>query len=104
MPAYFMVRARIGAEVAKQDFDRWYGEEHLPDALKTFKAGRAWRAWSDVDPSVHYAFYEFETMAQARAIEGSDGLKRLVADFDRAWGKKVERSREFLEIAQKAEG
>lgn len=99
MAACFMVRARIAADVAKKDFDRWYGEEHLPDALKTFKAKRAWRAWSALEPAVHYAFYEFSSMAEARAIEGSDGLKRLVADFDRAWGDKVARSRDFLEIA-----
>lgn len=99
MPAYFMVRARIAEGVPKRDFDRWYGEEHLPDALKTFKAKRAWRAWSHVDASVHYAFYEFESMAAARAIEGTEGLKRLVADFDRAWGDKVARSRDFLETA-----
>ena len=104
MAAIFMVRARIAADVVKADFDRWYGDEHLPDALRTFKAKRAWRAWSDVDPSVHYAFYEFDSMAQARAIEGSEGLKRLVADFDRAWGDRVARSREFIETVQKAEG
>ena len=97
-----MVRARIGADVAKEDFERWYRDEHLPDALKTFKAKRAWRAWSDVDPSVHYAFYEFDSMADARAIEGSEGLKRLVADFDRAWGDKVVRSREFMSIVEAA--
>jgi hypothetical protein len=102
MAACFMVRARIGADVAKQDFERWYRDEHLPDALKTFKAKRAWRAWSDVDPSVHYAFYEFDSMANARAIEGSAGLKRLVADFDRAWGERVVRSREFLNIVEAA--
>ncbi len=100
MAAFFMVRARIAADVVKKDFDRWYGKEHLPDALKTFKAKRAWRAWSDVDPSVHYAFYEFANMAEARTIEGSDGLKRLVADFDRTWGDRVARSRDFLETVQ----
>ena len=100
MAACFMVRARIAADVVKEDFERWYRDEHLPDALKTFKARRAWRAWSDVDPRVHYAFYEFASMADARAIEGSEGLKRLVADFDRAWGKRVERSREFIGIVQ----
>ena len=104
MAACFMVRARIAEGVVKKDFDRWYGEEHLPDALKTFKAKRAWRAWSDVDPLVHYAFYEFESMAAARAIEGTDELKRLVADFDRAWGDRVARSRDFIETVQKAEG
>jgi hypothetical protein len=99
MAACFMVRAQIAKDVPRKDFDRWYGEEHLPDALKTFKARRAWRAWSDLDPSVHYAFYEFASMKEARAIEGSEGLKRLVADFDQAWGARVARSRDFLEIA-----
>jgi hypothetical protein len=99
MAACFMVRAHIGADVPKDDFERWYRDEHMPDALKTFKAMRAWRAWSDLDPRVHYAFYEFASMAEARAIEGSAGLKRLVADFDKAWGDRVARSRDFLQIA-----
>jgi hypothetical protein len=99
MTVIFMVRAQIAKSVARGDFDKWYGEEHLPDALRTFKAKRAWRAWSDVDPTVHYAFYEFESMAAARAIEGSEGLKRLVADFDRAWGDKVARARDFIQVA-----
>ena len=99
MAACFMVRAQIGADVPRDDFERWYRDEHLPDALKTFKAKRAWRAWSGVDPSVHYAFYEFPSMKEARAIEGTEGLKRLVADFDKAWGKRVARSRDFLQIA-----
>jgi len=99
MTAVFMVRAQIAKSVARSDFDKWYGAEHLPDALRTFRAKRAWRAWSDVDPSVHYAFYEFESMAAARAIEGSEGLKRLVADFDRTWGDKVARARDFIQIA-----
>jgi hypothetical protein len=43
MAACFMVRAQIGANVPRDDFERWYRDEHLPDALKTFKAKRAWR-------------------------------------------------------------
>ena len=104
MPVFFLVRARIADGVVKGDFDRWYGDEHMPDALRTFKAKRAWRAWSDVDPSVHYAFYEFDSMAAARSIEGSDGLRRLVADFDGTWGDRVVRSRDFIQTAEKSEG
>ncbi|HXR58927.1 MAG TPA: hypothetical protein VN747_06380 [Burkholderiales bacterium] len=103
MSACFMVRARIGAGVARDEFERWYRDEHLPDALAAFKAKRAWRAWSGIDPAVHYAFYEFESMAAARAIEGTAELKRLVADFDRAWGDRVARSRDFIETVQEAE-
>ena len=99
MTALFMVRAQIADEEMKRAFDRWYHDEHLPDALKAFGARRAWRGWGE-DPLVHYAWYEFENLASAKAILGSEALKRLVADFDRAWGKKVARSRDFVTIVQ----
>jgi hypothetical protein len=47
---------------------------------------------------VHYAYYEFDDMAQAQAIQGSEALKRLVAEFDRAWGDKVTRTRDVVEV------
>ena len=100
MTAYFIVRARVVDAAVKDDFDRWYRDEHLPDALKGFNARRAWRGWSAVDPYVHHAFYEFDSMAQAQAIQGSAAFKHLVAEFDRAWGDKVTRSRDFVELVQ----
>ena len=103
MTAFFMVRAQVDAAV-KKDFDRWYQDEHLPDALKAFKAQRAWRGWSEVDPNVHYAVYEFDDAARARAIPGSTALKELVAEFDRAWGDKVTRSRDIVEAQQSIAG
>src|SRR5262245_2651347 len=99
MTALFMVRAQIADEAMKHAFDRWYNEEHLPDALNAFGARRAWRGWGE-DPLVHYAWYEFEDLASAKAIPGSDDFKRLVAEFDRAWGKKVVRSRDFVTVVQ----
>lgn len=100
MTAYFIVRAKVVDAAVKDDFDRWYQNEHLPDALKGFNARRAWRGWSAVDPLVHHAVYEFDDMAGAQAIQGSDALKRLVAEFDRMWGDKVTRSREVVEVVQ----
>ena len=100
MTAYFIVRAQVADAALREEFDRWYRDEHMPDARVAFKARRAWRGWSSVDASVHYAFYEFEDMAGARAIQGSDALKRLVAEFDRAWGDKVVRSRDVVEAVQ----
>jgi hypothetical protein len=104
MSACFIVRAQVVDAAIKKDFDRWYQEEHLPDALKAFGAQRAWRGWSDVDPSVHYAVYEFDDVARVRALPGSETLKGLVAEFDRAWGDKVVRSRDIVEVVQRAEG
>lgn len=100
MAAYFIVRAKVADAALKEDFDRWYQKEHLPDALKGFNARRAWRGWSTVDPSVHYAYYEFDSLAQAQAISNSDALKRLVVEFDRVWSDKVSRTREVVEVIQ----
>jgi len=103
MTAFLMVRAQVDA-AAKKDFDRWYQDEHLPDALKAFKARSAWRGWSEVDSNVHYAVYEFDDLARARAIPGSEVIKPLIAELDRRWGDKVTRSREIVEVAQRIGG
>lgn len=101
MSACFVVRAQVVELSVKEAFDRWYRDEHLAEALEAFGAQRAWRGWSEADVSVHYAYYEFDDAARARAIPGSDVLKRLAADFDRAWGKKVVRSREVVRVVQR---
>jgi hypothetical protein len=100
MSAWFMVRAKLVDASVKDAFDRWYQEEHLPDARKAFGARRAWRGWSTVDPFVHHACYEFDDLTRAQAIQGSDALKRLVAEFDRVWGDKVARSRDVVDVVQ----
>jgi hypothetical protein len=100
MSACFIVRAQVLDPMVEDAFDRWYGEEHLPEAVEAFGARRAWRGWSDSDQSVHYAFYEFDSAEAARAIQGSPALARLVAEFDRAWGDKVRRSRDIVEAVQ----
>lgn len=100
MTAYFIVRAQIADAAVKDAFDRWYQDEHLPDALEAFNARRAWRGWSEVDANVHYAVYEFDDVATARAIPDSDALKGLVVEFDRTWGDSVTRSREIVNAIQ----
>ena len=104
MTACFIVRAQIVDTSVKSAFDEWYQNEHLPDACEAFKARRAWRGWSEVDASVHYAVYEFDDAPAARAIPDSDALKRMVVEFDRAWGEKVTRSRDILDIIQTVAG
>jgi len=100
MTAYFIVRAQVVDADVKDDFDRWYQDEHLPEALEAFNARRAWRGWSAVDANVHFAFYEFDDLAAAQAIPESDALKGLVVEFDRMWGDKVTRSREIVDAIQ----
>lgn len=101
MSAIFIVRAQVMDASVKDAFDRWYRDEHLPDAKKAFGAQRAWRGWSAVDPSVHYAVYEFDDIAKLRALPGSAALKSLVAEFDRAWGQKVVRTRDSVDVVQR---
>ena len=78
-------------------FDAWYRDEHLPDAAKSFAAEKAWRGWSESDPAVHVAFYQFADRAALYRGTAPDVIKRLVADFDKAWSG-VPRSREIMTV------
>ncbi|MEH2626213.1 hypothetical protein V1292_004268 [Bradyrhizobium sp. AZCC 1719] len=100
MPAaFFVVRATVSDPTRRQAFDAWYSREHLPDAMRSFGAVKAWRYWSATDPSLHEAMYQFtDKAALDRAIEGPD-MKRLVADFNRDW-PDVTRTREVLVLAE----
>src|ERR1700756_1187796 len=95
----FVVRAEVSEEKDRGPFDEWYATDHLPWAINVFGAQRGWRCWSQSDPAVDYAFYEFADVAQAQALIGSGKLKPLIVDFDRVWGDRVARGREILEIA-----
>ncbi len=99
MTAYLIVRAEVEPSV-KDQFDIWYQNEHLPDALKAFNALSAKRGWSSVDANVHVAFYEFPDMATADALLNSDIMKGFIKEFDRHWEGKIKRSRELVEFCQ----
>ena len=97
--AYFVVRAVIPEAGERAAFDAWYRDEHLPDAVKSFGAQKAWRFWSETDPSVHIAQYQFADRAALDRGTGGPDLKRLVADFDKAW-PHIKRSREIVVLAE----
>ena len=103
MSAYLIVRAEVANPEDRQAFDEWYQKEHMPDATRIFKALASRRGWSDVDPTVHYAFYRFADLARAKAIGDSDEIKGLIAEFDRVWQGKVVRTRDVVEIIQSIE-
>jgi hypothetical protein len=104
MSAWFVVRAVVANPADRAPFDHWYRTEHLPDALKAFKASSAMRGWSTVDPSVHLAFYRFDSLEAVQAIGGSEAIKPLIAEFDRCWGDRVTRTRDVLSIADELKG
>ena len=53
MTACFIVRAQGLDPMIEDAFDRWYGEEHLPAAVKAFGALRAGRGWGVRQPPTH---------------------------------------------------
>ena len=100
MPAaYFVVRATVSDPAKRAAFDRWYSKEHLPDAVKSFGAEKAWRFWSLSDPALHQAIYQFSDQAALDRAMNGDDLKRLVADFNRDW-PDITRTRELLVLAE----
>jgi hypothetical protein len=95
----FVVRATVADAAKRAAFDTWYKDEHLPDAAKSFRAEKAWRCWSDTDPAVHLAFYQFADRPALDRATAPDAIKRLVADFDKAWAG-IPRSREIMTIVE----
>jgi hypothetical protein len=57
-----------------------------------------------VDPSVHTAYYRFDTLEQVEAISHGQEIGALIAEFDRAWGPKVVRTRDILVVADEVKG
>jgi len=99
MTAYLIVRAEVD-EASREKFDEWYESEHLPDALRDFNSLSAMRGWSDVEPGVHLAFYEFSDLSAANNLLSSDLMKEFIKEFDRHWTGKVVRTREVFEVKQ----
>ena len=64
--SFFLVHAVI-AEPLRDKFDHWYSTDHLPRAIRIFKCEKAWRFWSEAEPGVHYAVYQFADKARLDA-------------------------------------
>ena len=101
--AFFVVRATVADPAQRAAFDAWYHREHLPDAMAAFDAEKAWRFWSESDPAMHQATYQFADRAALDRMLASAGLKALIAEFDRAW-PGIPRTREVLTLAEEFSG
>ena len=53
-----------------------------------------------MEEGVHYAVYRFADRAACDAALKSEGLKELIADFDRAWPEGVTRTRDIVTLAE----
>jgi hypothetical protein len=100
MPACFLVvRAIVSDPSQRAAFDDWYRREHLPQAIATFGAEKAFRFWSETDPSMHQAVYRFPDRDAAERAVDSAGMQWLIAEFDRVW-PGIPRTRELLTLAE----
>jgi hypothetical protein len=104
MTAFLVVRAVVSDPNDRAAFDHWYRTEHLPDALRAFKAQAAVRGWSALDPSVHTAFYRFDTVEEVQAISNGPEIAALIKEFDRVWDTRVTRTRDILSIVDELKG
>jgi hypothetical protein len=98
-----MVRAAVEAPL-REKFNSWYSSHHMPMALADFKAEKAWRFWSEIDPGVHYAVYQFADEAKLKAAMRDEILKPLIADFDKSWPGGVTRARDLLNLVDERDG
>jgi hypothetical protein len=95
----FIVRATIADPAKRAAFDDWYRKDHLPWAVKAFGAQKAWRCWSDTDPSQHIATYQFPDRAALDRGTAAGIMKPLVEDFDRVW-PGIPRTREVMTMVE----
>ena len=96
--AIFVVRSTVADPAKRTAFDKWYQDELLPDAVKSFRVKKAWRFWSLSDPAIHQATYHFDDEAALeRAMK--EEVPRLIDKFVRDW-PDVPRVRETFVLAQ----
>ena len=90
----FTVRATVDP-AHEGEFNRWYDEEHVPDALELLGClGAARYRVLEGDGSHDYmAAYAFESEAAMRAALAGEGFRELVRRFDEAVGSFSSRSR-----------
>jgi hypothetical protein len=90
-----IVRSKVPTDLITE-FDRWYGSDHSPLATTVLGASGFWRYWSDTDPQIHFAFYEFQDADAAVAAQASPGNAGLIKEYDERWGGRIERTREIV--------
>lgn len=100
MTAHLTVRSTLIDPTVRDAFDRWYGEDHLPQAAESFKPLRCWRTWSKLNPAIHYAFYEYSDQGKIDEMMSSETFANLVEDFSQTWDGKVVRDRDVTTTVQ----
>ena len=85
----FIVWATIPPE-KEEAFNRWYNEDHLPKTLEWLpgvKSGRRYKIVEGDDQYRYMAVYEFESYEAMDKATKSDQIKRLIGEYNKAWGE-----------------
>ncbi len=91
--ALFIVKASIPAD-KEAAFNKWYNEEHCPQALRFpgMVSARRYKTIHGDDTHQYMAMYELQDEATFRRFIASDHMKELRAEYDahfpmsvRAW-------------------
>jgi hypothetical protein len=90
---YLQVVATLDSSVDRDDFEQWYDVVHVPQVISNLGAKTARRMWSLEQPTVHYAFYEFESTEFLITQLSSPEMLNLIREFDARWGDSVKRER-----------
>ena len=98
--AYVVVRTIVPNPADRDEFDRWYREDHIPEVIRAMGPRRIIRAWNRLDPAEHTAFYGFPSAEAAAQVTGSKETLNLIAEFDHKWDGRTTRSRAILQIVQ----
>lgn len=89
------VRVVLADDIDRDAFENWYAREHFPKAFRTFDAVRAsrWLTDGETEGPVYYAVYEMESSEHLERVLAGDGLRSLVEEFGRIWGRNTLRYR-----------
>ena len=98
MTCYLIVKSDTTL-VDKKEFENWYANEHLSEAMKAFRAISAKRGWIK-NTNFHLAIYEFKNNRDAENAMNSKNLEILIKKFDQKWENNVHRTRELTEFVQ----
>jgi antibiotic biosynthesis monooxygenase (ABM) superfamily enzyme len=102
----FIVWASIAPE-KEEAFNRWYNEDHLPKTLEVLPgilSGRRYKIIEGEEKFKYMAIYEFKSYEALEKALKSDQIKRLIGEYNAAWGEGGRKWLKCVEIKSSIAG
>jgi hypothetical protein len=100
-PGFLVIVAHVEPEI-REEFERWYHVEHLPEAQRALGAEAAWRMHCDTGD--HVACYRLADLEQLSETDPGSPIAALISAFNARWPSGVERRRYYLKLVQEQSG